>query len=158
MTASIYTKIRAIHIRSTRPTLYFPSMFHLFTPRLAVYGLPGTHSLLSTVPAALGVTLLLVACGQSTPPAGPGGAGAAPPLAQVGVVTVQTGDVGWVTELPGRLEASRTAQVRARAAGIVQKRLFVEGSTVRCRASVIPDRCQPLPGYAGQRAGFDCQG
>jgi len=106
-------------------------MFHLFTPRSAVYGLPGTRSLLSTVPAALGVTLLLVACGQSTPPAGPGGAGAAPPPAQVGVVTVQTGDVGWVTELPGRLEASRTAQVRARAAGIVQKRLFVEGSTVR---------------------------
>jgi membrane fusion protein (multidrug efflux system) len=47
------------------------------------------------------------------------------------VVTVKTGDVGLVTELPGRLEASRIAQVRARAAGIVQKRLFVEGSSVR---------------------------
>jgi membrane fusion protein (multidrug efflux system) len=40
-------------------------------------------------------------------------------------------DVGLVTELPGRLEASRVAQVRARAAGIVQKRLFTEGSQVR---------------------------
>jgi membrane fusion protein (multidrug efflux system) len=49
----------------------------------------------------------------------------------VGVVTVKVGDVGLVTELPGRLEASRVAQVRARAAGIVQKRLFVEGSSVR---------------------------
>jgi membrane fusion protein (multidrug efflux system) len=49
----------------------------------------------------------------------------------VGVVTVQPGDVGLVTELPGRLEASRVAQVRARAAGIVQKRLFLEGSAVR---------------------------
>jgi membrane fusion protein (multidrug efflux system) len=46
------------------------------------------------------------------------------------VVTVKTGDVGLVTELPGRLEASRVAQVRARAAGIVQKRLFTEGSNV----------------------------
>jgi membrane fusion protein (multidrug efflux system) len=49
----------------------------------------------------------------------------------VGVVTVATGDVGLVTELPGRLEPSRVAQVRARAAGIVQQRLFREGSDVR---------------------------
>jgi len=35
------------------------------------------------------------------------------------------------TELPGRLEASRVAQVRARAAGILQKRLFKEGSDVK---------------------------
>jgi membrane fusion protein (multidrug efflux system) len=56
---------------------------------------------------------------------------AAPPPPEVGVVTVATGDVGLVTELPGRLEASRVAQVRARAAGIVQKRLFREGSDVK---------------------------
>lgn len=58
-------------------------------------------------------------------------AGAAPPPAEVGVVTVALGDVGLVTELPGRLEASRVAQVRARAAGILQKRLFREGSDVK---------------------------
>lgn len=63
---------------------------------------------------------------------GPGkSAGAAPPPAEVGVVTVTAGDVGLVTELPGRLEASRVAQVRARAAGILQKRLFREGSDVK---------------------------
>ena len=79
-------------------------------------------------PTALSLTLLLVACGQgSAPAAGPG----APPPAEVGVVTVKLTDVGLVTELPGRLEASRVAQVRARAAGIVQKRLFTEGSAVR---------------------------
>jgi membrane fusion protein (multidrug efflux system) len=39
--------------------------------------------------------------------------------------------VALANELPGRLEALRTAQVRARAAGILQKRLFVEGSDVR---------------------------
>jgi membrane fusion protein (multidrug efflux system) len=44
---------------------------------------------------------------------------------------VTPGDVGLVTELPGRLEASRVAQVRARAAGILQKRLFREGSDVK---------------------------
>ncbi len=53
------------------------------------------------------------------------------PPAEVGVITVATGEVGLVNELPGRLEASRVAQVRARAAGIVQKRLFREGSDVR---------------------------
>ncbi|PKO62133.1 MAG: efflux transporter periplasmic adaptor subunit [Betaproteobacteria bacterium HGW-Betaproteobacteria-18] len=80
---------------------------------------------------ALTLSALLVACGQgSTPTAGPAGPGGAPPPAEVGVVTVAPGDVGLVTELPGRLEASRVAQVRARAAGIVQKRLFVEGSNV----------------------------
>ena len=46
-------------------------------------------------------------------------------------MTVSLGDVGLVTELPGRLEASRVAQVRARAAGILQKRLFREGSDVK---------------------------
>jgi len=39
--------------------------------------------------------------------------------------------VGVLTELPGRTEASRIAQVRARAAGIVQRRLFNEGSDVK---------------------------
>ena len=55
----------------------------------------------------------------------------APPPPEVGVVTVQPGDVGLVTELPGRLEASRVAEVRARVAGIVQKRQFTEGSDVK---------------------------
>ena len=53
------------------------------------------------------------------------------PPAEVGVLTVKLGDVGLITELPGRLEASRVAQVRARAAGILQKRLFIEGSDVK---------------------------
>ncbi|RYX96025.1 MAG: efflux RND transporter periplasmic adaptor subunit [Comamonadaceae bacterium] len=81
---------------------------------------------------AVVLTMALAACGKGDgkAAAGPGGAGAPPP-AQVGVVTVSQGDVGLVTELPGRLEASRVAQVRARAAGILQKRLFTEGSDVR---------------------------
>jgi membrane fusion protein (multidrug efflux system) len=39
--------------------------------------------------------------------------------------------VGLLTELPGRTEASRVAQVRARVAGIVQRQLFREGSDVK---------------------------
>ena len=84
------------------------------------------------VPAALAVALAaalaLGACGQkSDAPA----TGASPRAPEVGVVTVQPRDIGLVTELPGRLEASRVAEVRARAAGILQKRLFREGSDVK---------------------------
>jgi membrane fusion protein, multidrug efflux system len=76
----------------------------------------------------LAAAALLAACGQSSnAQTGPGGM----PPPEVGVVTVAPGEVGLVTELPGRLEPSRVAQVRARAAGIVQKRLFAEGSDVR---------------------------
>ncbi|RZI93265.1 MAG: efflux RND transporter periplasmic adaptor subunit, partial [Rubrivivax sp.] len=75
--------------------------------------------------------LLLAACGKSEAPAAGGAPGGGMPAPEVGVVTVTPGDVGLVTELPGRLEASRVAQVRARAAGILQERLFREGSDVR---------------------------
>ncbi|MDD2844082.1 MAG: efflux RND transporter periplasmic adaptor subunit [Rhodoferax sp.] len=97
------------------------------TPACPSPSQPASHKHI-WVPTALGLTLLLAACGQSSAPAA--GAGAPPP-AEVGVLTVKLTDVGLVTELPGRLEASRVAQVRARAAGIVQKRLFAEGSQVR---------------------------
>jgi len=82
------------------------------------------------------VAELVAACGAKTDNApaagakGPGGAGAPPP-AEVGVVIVKPQPVGLVTELPGRLEASRVAQVRARVPGILLKRLFVEGSDVK---------------------------
>ena len=74
--------------------------------------------------------LLLASCGKPDAPAAGAPAGPPPPP-QVGVVTATPGDVGLVVELPGRLEASRVAQVRARAAGILQKRLFKEGSDVK---------------------------
>jgi membrane fusion protein (multidrug efflux system) len=73
------------------------------------------------------LSLVLAGCGKSSNAP----AGGTPPPAQVGVVTVTQGDVGLFTELPGRLEASRVAEVRARAAGILQKRLFREGSDVK---------------------------
>ena len=77
--------------------------------------------------SALGLASLLAACSDKTPSA-PGG-GMPPP--QVGVLRVTPGEIGLVSELPGRVEASRVAQVRARAAGILQQRLFREGSDVK---------------------------
>ena len=74
--------------------------------------------------------VFIASCGKSNGVAGANAAGPRPP-AEVGVVTVSLGDVGLLTELPGRLEASRVAQVRARATGILEKRLFREGSDVK---------------------------
>lgn len=87
------------------------------------------RSLAGPVAAALS-WVLLSACGQKEGGAAPAAAPMAPP-AQVGVVTVQRQAVPVVTELPGRLEALRTAQVRARVAGILQQRQFTEGSDVK---------------------------
>lgn len=82
----------------------------------------------SAVSVAVLAAAVLCACGQKSE--GPAGGGAPPP-AQVGVITVAPQSVGLATELPGRLEASRVAQVRARAAGILEKRVFTEGSDVK---------------------------
>ena len=103
------------------------------TPCVSASFLPAKLARHRPVVLATVLSLVLAGCGKSDAPApgGAPGAGAAPPPPQVGVVTVKPGDVGLVTELPGRLEASRVAQVRARAAGILQKRLFREGSDVK---------------------------
>jgi membrane fusion protein (multidrug efflux system) len=76
------------------------------------------------------LALALVACsGEKKAAQGPGAG--APPPPEVGVVTVAMQTAPLTTELPGRVEASRVAQVRARVTGIVQKRLFREGSDVK---------------------------
>lgn len=90
----------------------------------------GTRGAALAWPALLAMALAIGGCAKESAP-GPGGAGAAPPPVEVGVVTVVPGAVGLRVDLPGRTEASRLAQVRARVAGIVQRRLFREGSDVR---------------------------
>lgn len=72
----------------------------------------------------------LAACSKSEPPQA-AAAQAAAPVPTVGVVKVKLGQVAVAAELPGRLEAARSADVRARAGGVVLKRLFVEGSVVK---------------------------
>lgn len=54
-----------------------------------------------------------------------------PPPPTVGVISVAPQSVALSTELPGRVEAQRVAQVRARVSGVVLKRQFTEGSEVR---------------------------
>jgi membrane fusion protein (multidrug efflux system) len=78
----------------------------------------------------LTLALLLSGCGGGEQPKKPG-AGAAPPPPEVEVIVVQPAPVTLTNELPGRLQAYRTAQVRARVEGIVEKRLFTEGSDVK---------------------------
>ena len=56
---------------------------------------------------------------------------AAPPPPEVGVVTIQVAPLPITTELPGRIDPERTAEVRARVAGILLKRVFTEGSDVK---------------------------
>lgn len=60
-----------------------------------------------------------------------GGGGAAPPPAEVDVITVAAGSATLTQDLPGRLLAYRTAQVRARVEGVIEQRLFAEGSDIR---------------------------
>ena len=69
----------------------------------------------------------LAACGdggKSSPP----GAGMPPP--EVDVITVAAASAIISQDLPGRLQAVRSAQVRARVEGVVEKRLFAEGTDV----------------------------
>lgn len=75
------------------------------------------------------MTAMLAGCGKQEQAAG-GGGGDMPP-AEVGVVTITPGKLALTSELPGRLEALRTADVRARVSGIVLERVFREGSDVR---------------------------
>src|SRR6266404_9316352 len=53
------------------------------------------------------------------------------PPAEVSVVMAASERVNYTTELPGRINPLREAQVRARATGILLKRLFEEGSDVK---------------------------
>ena len=77
---------------------------------------------------------MLAACGGEKPAAAPP-AGAAP-AAEVQVAVAKPHDVAMSEDLPGRLEAVRIAQVRARVEGVVEKRLFAEGTDVKAGTSL----------------------
>ncbi len=80
---------------------------------------------------AVSVALALSSCGKADEAAQGGQpAGREAPAPVVGVVTVHPQTVALTVELPGRLESLRTADVRAQVGGIIQKRLFQEGSYV----------------------------
>lgn len=82
------------------------------------------HGNLLVVSIVLVCGLWLGGCNSSTsaPP---------PPVAEVATVTVQTERVVLTTELPGRTSAYSMAEIRPQVGGIIQKRLFEEGSEIK---------------------------
>ena len=79
---------------------------------------------MKSILAGLAACFLLTACSSSEEPP-------APQAVPVKTVTVARQAVPNVIELPGRVEPVRTAEVRARVTGIVQARLYEEGTDVR---------------------------
>lgn len=92
----------------------------------------------------------LVACGRGAPPP------AQRPPPEVGVLEMKPRPFQLVTELPGRTAAFRVAEVRPQVSGILQKRLFEEGSAVK--AGQVLYQIDPAPYAAAvQRAEADLQ-
>ena len=68
--------------------------------------------------------ILLCGCGrQQLPPA--------PPMPEVATMNVQPQTLELTTELPGRTSPYLVAEIRPQVNGIIQKRLFTEGSDVQ---------------------------
>lgn len=75
--------------------------------------------------SAIAVTMLtLTGCQEDSTPQ-------AQPTPEVGVVTLQAQPYALTSEVPGRTSAYRIAEVRPQVNGIIQKRLFTEGSEVK---------------------------
>ena len=85
---------------------------------------PDTFVKRETVLMALCCGLLLTACNRQVqaPPA---------PVPEVTTVTVARQPVLLTTELPGRTSPYRIAEIRPQVNGLIQKRLFTEGSDVK---------------------------
>jgi membrane fusion protein (multidrug efflux system) len=74
--------------------------------------------------AALALSAMLAACGKTVAPPQAG-----PP--DVGVVVLRPQSAELQTELPGRTSAIETSEVRPQVNGVIQARLFAEGSVVK---------------------------
>jgi membrane fusion protein (multidrug efflux system) len=99
---------------------------------------------------ALAALTLLSACGDKSGAAAQGAPGGNRPPPEVGVITTRFAPVVLQTELPGRVEPVRVAQVRARVNGVVLKRLFTEGSEVK--AGQLLFQIDPAPYQAAQNS------
>jgi membrane fusion protein (multidrug efflux system) len=71
----------------------------------------------------IGAVLVVTGCGKQAPPP--------PPPPAVGVVTLKQEAVTLTSELPGRITALETSEVRPQISGIIRRRLFAEGSMVK---------------------------
>lgn len=84
----------------------------------------------SAAVVALGA-LFLAACSGGNEQSVAPGAGGPPPAPAVTVMTVATGSVPMVAELPGRTTPYLIAELRPQVTGIVTERAFTEGSEVK---------------------------
>ncbi|WP_336962556.1 efflux RND transporter periplasmic adaptor subunit [Sphingobium aquiterrae] len=73
--------------------------------------------------AGLMAIALLAGCGDNAPPP--------PPPPTVGVVTLKNEAVTLTNELPGRVAAVETSEVRPQISGVIRRRLFTEGALVQ---------------------------
>lgn len=89
------------------------------------------HTLIFMLPIA--ALLSLTACKPQSP-AAPGGPGGGMPPPEVEVITIAPRNVPRTLEMPGRMQAVRTAEVRARVEGILEQRTYTEGSEVKAGA------------------------
>jgi membrane fusion protein (multidrug efflux system) len=83
----------------------------------------------TTLLALACTAVMLAGCSKGETPQG--ATPAAPPPAQVGVMEVQPQPLTLRTELAGRTSPYLVAEVRPQVGGIIQKRLFEEGSLVK---------------------------
>jgi membrane fusion protein (multidrug efflux system) len=87
---------------------------------------------------ALFAAFVLAACSEQAPAPREGGA------PSVTVVAVRAQPLANVLQLPGRVQAVRTAEVRARVDGIVERRLYAEGTDVAAGAPLFQIDPRPL--------------
>jgi membrane fusion protein (multidrug efflux system) len=78
---------------------------------------------LKAATVCIACALALAACGKKPPPPMP------PPM--VGFVVLRTEPVTLTTELPGRVSAMESSDVRPQVSGVIRRRAFTEGSMVR---------------------------
>lgn len=77
----------------------------------------------AAVACAIGLSFLVAGCGKTAP--------VASNTMVVGTYTVTTQPIELTNEVPGRTNAWRIAEVRPQVSGVIQKRLFDEGTTVK---------------------------
>ncbi|MEH2535156.1 multidrug efflux system membrane fusion protein [Bradyrhizobium sp. AZCC 1588] len=92
---------------------------------------------------SVGFALVLVACNGQSPADSHGEAARDGAKATVSVTVVEPSTVTLVDELPARVSAFRTAEIRAQVGGIVEKRLFEQGMEVTAGQPLF--QISPLP-------------
>ena len=87
----------------------------------------------------------LASCGKQAPPP--------PPPREVGVVTLKLEPAVLTNELPGRIAAVETSEVRPQISGVVRQRNFVEGGYVRAGQLLYEIEDAPYRAAAGTAQG-----